>query len=686
MPDGYLVSLGADQTLTKADGISGSLFTFTEDTNLGSGEWAWSGTFGFTTYYNELETGDYILATNGNVYFVPDLGPVGTLTSAETVTIPFYSELNIVTGTDGDDVINNGYVDANGNGINDTASNEDFVLGLAGNDDIRSASGNDTVYGGSGDDIIRGNSGDDILYGDGPGSTTESLNWFAEGTDGTDLSDFTQNTGDIDVSVTFTDDGDNDPEFVVETTDQTYVGSGEPFSDHSSLNLSGQGSGPTSTTTFNFSASTGADVQDEVENVTFRINDIDFFAGNHRDILTINAYDADGNPVAVDITIDESGGSPGTVVGNTLTAGDFTGSQLDQSGSALIEIAGPVSQIEVIYENGQGGTQAIWVSDVYFDTIPNIDGNDTLNGGTGNDELFGMGGDDVLVGGRGADEMSGGTGNDTLNVGEGDDADGGDGDDLFVLTNTNDPGSADITIVGGEGDETDGDTLDFNGLADLSTLNLTTNTPDEKAGTVEMTDGSLVTFSNIENIICFTPGTLIATDKGPRAIETLAPGDLLVTRDNGLQPLRWVGSRRVQAKGKFAPIEISTAILQDASAPLLVSPQHRILWTGARAQLLFGDREVLVAAKHLLGHDGVQKRESSAVTYLHLMLDQHEVIYANGAATESFFPGDSALTALRDPCREEMFSLFPELRSHKASFGDTARICLKRHEAQLLAA
>ncbi|HCE71257.1 MAG TPA: type I secretion protein, partial [Ruegeria sp.] len=95
-------------------------------------------------------------------------------------------------------------------------------------------------------------------------------------------------------------------------------------------------------------------------------------------------------------------------------------------------------------------------------------------------------------------------------------------------------GSGTISIVGGEGDETDGDTLDLNGIADRNTLNLTSNVPGELAGTVELTDGTLVSFSNIENIICFTPGTLIATAHGPRAIETLRPGDLIVTRDHGL--------------------------------------------------------------------------------------------------------------------------------------------------------
>jgi hypothetical protein len=150
--------------------------------------------------------------------------------------------------------------------------------------------------------------------------------------------------------------------------------------------------------------------------------------------------------------------------------------------------------------------------------------------------------------------------------------------------------------------------------------------------------------------------------------------------------LRWIGSRTVAAQGRFAPIELQVPVLQDATAPLLVSPQHRILWSGPQAQLLFGDREVLVAASHLLTHPAVQRREGGEVTYLHLMLDQHEVIYANGAATESFYPGDMALGALSSQGRNEMFDLFPELRSHQGGFGDTARICLKRHEAQVLVA
>jgi hypothetical protein len=491
----------------------------------------------------------------------------------------------------------------------------------------------------------------------------------------------------MDVSVSFNVDGNNATRFRVETSDEIYTESGEPFDDHSSLYLWGRGDGDTSTTSIDFAAASNADVQDEVENVVFRINDIDFGSGNHLDIVTINATNAAGDPVDVDITIAFTGSNADTVSGNTITAGARGDGAGDQTGSALIEIDGPVENIEIVYANGLSGTQAIWVSDIYFDTIPNDDGNDTIDGGSGSDVLMGMGGDDLLIGGEDADKMDGGTGDDELRVGEGDQAMGGDGDDTFVLVDTGDTGASNITIIGGEGDEDGvGDTLDLNGIGDRSTLNLTTDTAGEKAGTVELLDGSVVTFSNIERIICFTPGTLIETAYGPRPVEKLRLGDLIVTRDSGLQPLRWIGKKTVEAKGNLAPIELSPTILQDAKAPLLVSPQHRILWSGPRAQLLFGDREVLVAAAHLLDNPAVRRREGGDVTYLHLMLDQHEVIYANGAATESFFPGDEALSALNPEGRDEMFDLFPELRSHLGAFGDTARMCLKRHEARLLSA
>ncbi|WP_146344661.1 Hint domain-containing protein [Phaeobacter marinintestinus] len=692
MPTGYLVTPGVDGDLTQELSIGGAYTAFTTDQALGSGEWAWTGNYFTTDYYNETEPGEYFLATDGNIYFVPDLGPVTAIISAEVVTAPEYSPLNKVQGTNNDDLIDDTYVDNNGDSVDSGEGTGpggfgDDVFGKKGDDEIYSGLGDDTVEGGSGNDEIYGGTGNDILLGDGQASSTESFNWFAAGTDGADLSaGVDQNTGDIDVSVSFTNDGNNNPDFELRTESQTYVGTGESQTEYSALYLFGNGGGATSTTTIEFAAATGADVEDEVENVMFRINDVDFASGNHLDLVSVTATDANGDPVDVTFTVSPNGANTDTVSGNTVTAGNSSESELDAAGSILVEIDGPVQEIVISYANGLGGTQAIWVSDIFFDTVAAQDGNDTIDGEEGDDELYGGGGDDILIGNVGADEMYGQDDDDTLYVAQGDSAYGGAGDDTFILTDLAEAGTDAIFITGNEGGETLGDTLALGDVVDYSTLNLTVDTPDEKEGTVELLDGTLVSFTNIENIICFTPGTYISTAHGARLIETLQVGDLIVTRDNGLQPLRWIGQRTVSGIGRFAPISLDPSLLQDADAPVLVSPQHRMLWSGYRAQMMFGESEVLVAARHLLDHPAVSRVPSQTVTYMHLMFDRHEVIYANGAPTESFFPGDNALSALTRQSREQMFSVFPDLRSHSAAFGDTARLCLKPHEAQVLAA
>ncbi|MFY9206000.1 MAG: Hint domain-containing protein, partial [Yoonia sp.] len=203
-------------------------------------------------------------------------------------------------------------------------------------------------------------------------------------------------------------------------------------------------------------------------------------------------------------------------------------------------------------------------------------------------------------------------------------------------------------------------------------------------GSVTMDDGTILNFSEIENIICFTPGTRIATPKGARDIATLRVGDLVVTRDHGLQPIRWIQRRTVPAMENFAPIRIRPGVVTGQDRDLLVSPQHRMLFQGYRAELLFGESEVLVSAKHMIDDKYVTQETGGDVTYIHMMFDEHEVVYAEGAATESFHPGDVGLTAVSDPAREELFALFPALRSNVNGYGQTARRCLKGHETKLL--
>ena len=596
----------------------------------------------------------------------------------------------VVDGTSGADVIGAGYVDVDGDAVDGgdgsgAAGNEDVISGHGGDDTISAGAEDDLVYGGAGADVIDGGDGDDTLYG-GDGDFTDPmvLDWSAQGPDNTNLAaGFTQNTGGIDVTVSFTNAGNNNPVYRVESTDTTYVGPGESFDPNSSLYLYGDGDGATSTTTIDFAAAAGTSYRDEVENVTFRINDVDWGSGNHTDVITVNAWDADGNPVAVTIT--PGGGD--IVSGNTITANAVANTQAQADGSVLIEIAGPVAEIQISYGNAQAGTQAIWVSNLHFDAVPDptLDTGDTLFGGAGADVIYGEGGDDVIDGGTGADVLYGGAGDDTITVGAGDTVSGGDGDDVFILDPTGalgGPGST-ITIVGDEtAEDGAGDTLNFSNLIDSGDIIYTT----AESGTVTLSDGTIVNFSNIENVfICFTDGARIATPRGERAIETLVPGDLVLTRDHGPQPVRWIGASTIAGTGRAAPIRFAPGVFGNPR-PLFVSPQHRMLYIGSDATLYFDAPEVMVPAKHLVNGTTIRPAERAAVTYVHLMFDAHEIIRADGVWSESFHPGAEGLGLLDPGTREGLFRTFPALRADPASYGDTARTVLKAWEARVLRA
>ncbi|MBV0911129.1 Hint domain-containing protein [Rhodobacteraceae bacterium ASV31] len=263
---------------------------------------------------------------------------------------------------------------------------------------------------------------------------------------------------------------------------------------------------------------------------------------------------------------------------------------------------------------------------------------------------------------------------------------GGDDRDLFIDLNGGD------IVDGGTGstkpsDIDDFDTLNLRGLKQYDIVDTVDVDGNSTSGRVEFRDGTTpdIVFSEIEEIVvCFTRGTMIQTATGEKAIEDLDVGEMIVTRDHGLQPMRWVGSRKVPAKGRLAPIRIKAGAMKN-DRDLLVSPQHRMLVEGWRAELLFNDREVLVAAKHLVNGDTIFVDEGGEVEYFHMLFDTHELVYANGAPSESFHPGEMGFEALEDEAREEVLTLFPELRIDASAYGRAARESLKAHEGKMLA-
>ena len=210
------------------------------------------------------------------------------------------------------------------------------------------------------------------------------------------------------------------------------------------------------------------------------------------------------------------------------------------------------------------------------------------------------------------------------------------------------------------------------------------STADGRSKTALLLDGTSVTYSEIEAIICFTEGTLIQTPHGERRIETLGQGDTVVTLDNGPQKIRWVGKKTVRATGALAPISFQRGVVGN-HRELLVSPHHRMLVTGHRAQRLFGDTEVLIPARRLVDDFNVTTRYGGMVTYVHMLFDRHEVIIANGAPSESFYPGGEGLDTLSEPSREELFRLFPQLRTDANSFGPLSRTCVDAAKASAFA-
>ena len=120
---------------------------------------------------------------------------------------------------------------------------------------------------------------------------------------------------------------------------------------------------------------------------------------------------------------------------------------------------------------------------------------------------------------------------------------------------------------------------------------------------------------------------------------------------------------------------------------MMVSRQHRMLFVGARAELLFGSDEVLVRAAHLVGLPGIEVADVDEVTYLHILFDCHEVVMADGAWSESFQPGDRTLGGIEAEQRAELLKIFPQLASSAniAQF-ESARTTLKAFEAKVLLA
>lgn len=135
--------------------------------------------------------------------------------------------------------------------------------------------------------------------------------------------------------------------------------------------------------------------------------------------------------------------------------------------------------------------------------------------------------------------------------------------------------------------------------------------------------------------VSFTRGTHITMSSGAqKPVEDLQVGDAILTRDDGVQKLCWIGQSTVRAVGDFAPIRIRAGALHNEN-DLLVSPDHRLFIYQRSDKLGAGRAELLIRARHLVNGDSVVLQEGGFVDYFQLLFDEHQIIYAEGIAAET---------------------------------------------------
>ncbi len=199
-------------------------------------------------------------------------------------------------------------------------------------------------------------------------------------------------------------------------------------------------------------------------------------------------------------------------------------------------------------------------------------------------------------------------------------------------------------------------------------------------------EGPSYAYSALATPPCFTAQTLIRTPDGEVPITRLAPGDLVMTADNGAQPVRWIGRTFLPAavlaqQPEFRPVRIARGAFgaNRPSRNTALSPQHRVLVSDWRAAILFGEDEVLVPIKKLINDSTISVDHSARdLTYYHLAFDRHEVIWGDGLQSESYLMSNFDAPETR----AELYALFPDM--HRAAAMRAARICVADRRGALL--
>ena len=225
-----------------------------------------------------------------------------------------------------------------------------------------------------------------------------------------------------------------------------------------------------------------------------------------------------------------------------------------------------------------------------------------------------------------------------------------------------------LTFMSGDGATTEVLVLvetDLNGLiAQVYALPLAPMTP--KADYVLVGISHRTALQRFAQVACvsFTRGTAITMASGAqKPVEALEIGDKVLTRDSGVQEIRWVGHQTVRAVGAFAPICIREGTLNN-TRDLIVSPDFRLFIYQRRDRIGAGRSELLVRARHLVNGDTITRLSGGFVEYYQMLFDTHQIIYAEGIAAESMLVDTRTSAVLPAELNDRLSQIIP---GHRAS-------------------
>ena len=556
---------------------------------------------------------------------------------------------------------------------------DDTLIGGAGNDDMRGWGGDDRLVGGAGDDILHGDYGNDTLEG-GAGNDTLG-NWNgAASMDGGDDADtfrvFNSGGGDFNgVTVTGGEGGDDDDVLDLSglsgPVTVTYTGNEAgtvtdgtdtlSFTEIERLILgndsdSVDASGGSLTLGINLDAGGGNDTvggSGAADTILAGDGDDSVMSGEGNDYIEggqgIDTLRGEGGNDTIlggsEGDLIEGGGQHDSLDGgtgaDTIDGGDGDDTILGGDGADVIEAGEELSHgdDDLIYAGSGDDTITSAETDSRSnDTIYGEAGNDLINvtggdanlldGGADNDTIISGTGNDTLIGGTGDDSLTGGSGNDSLT--------GGSGNDVYAFAD----GAGRDTITDFDLNDTDGNGS-FNDQLDLSGITRLDGSP-INAWDIDVSDdgagNALLTFPRGDQLVlqgvtpaqmssasqrhqagvpCFTAGTWIETPEGPRLVEEIAAGDMILTKDNGPQEVVWTSQTPIPAAALFQnerlrPLLVPEGAIGNAE-PILVSRQHCFL-IGPEMGL---PEEGLVRAIHLRRGGMAQTDDTSEpVTYV----------------------------------------------------------------------